>query len=224
MNTQEWIDDIEDELRTAGIKVNWERWDLLNWASAELNKLSQEFTADCLMVYLDPIVVTASGTRQYDLPANFGTNFAEAAGDQGEGFCCMLNDGSSDSRLEYVTATRLFSRDLTSSSSSRPGTYTIISSANGRKQIWLDPVPNAAYDIKGLYKPTDWDLKTMDDIPSLPANSPIIKYSVLRRLDPNRWNADYVLARNNLLMEFARGRIVKFMPNNGGYRNSATLM
>jgi hypothetical protein len=224
MTINEFIDDIIDECRTAGIKTDFDRFDLLNWASAELNKISGEYDADCFYTYSEPIASLVVGTRNYDLPANFPMNFAKAAGDQGDKFCCMYDDATSETPLDYMTNTRFYSMNLSGESNGTPSKYTIISSPNGRKQISLSPPPDAANELNGLYKPTDWDLKTMDDVPSLPANSHLLKYAVLRRINPERWNQDYAKERSTLLMELASSRKVTFVPNFSGHRHSYTLM
>ena len=225
MTINEFLDDIIDECKTAGVKPTWDdRYDLLNWASAELNKISGEFDADCFYIHADPIVTLVIGTRNYDLPSNFPMNFAKAGGDQGDKFCCMYDDGTSEAPLEYMTNTRFYSMSLRSESNGTPSRYTILSNPNGRKQIALSPPPDAANTIDGLYKPTDWDLKTMEDVPTLPANSHFLKYAVLRRISPERWNQDYGKERNSLLMELASTRIVNFIPKFSGHRHSYTLM
>ena len=223
MTIQEFLDDIEDEMMVSGVKVTWDRFTLLAWASAELNKISHEFEADCFHVHLNPAISTVSGTRNYDLPANFGLNFAKSAGEGGDDYCCLLDDGTSESVLAYVPTVKFYSQNLRGESSGRPTKYTIVSTPTGEKQIALSPPPSTTYEIDGLYVPTDWDLDTMDSVPPLPANSAILKYAVLRRVG-DRWEGDYQMARANLAMEFAKSRKPRFMPNLGGNINDYSLV
>lgn len=223
MTIQEFLDDIEDEMMVAGVKVIWDRFTLLAWASAELNRLSHEFSADCFHVHLDPAIATVSGTRYYDLPSNFGLNFVNAAGDAGDKYCCLLDDGTTESLIDYASTVQFYSQNLRGETSGKPTKYTVITASNGRKQIALSPPPDGSYEIDGLYIPTDWDLDTMDSIPPLPANSPMLKYAVLRRVG-DKWETDYKKARADLAMEFARSRKAQFAPNLGGNTNSYTQM
>lgn len=227
MNTQELLDDIEDELKDAGVKYKGDRWDLLNALSSELNKLSGELDADCFYVHLNPAVTTVAGTRYYDLPANFGTNFVNAGGDSGDKWCCLYDDGTSETPISFYSNARFFSRSLRSESNGTPSAYTIVSSPNGVKQIALSPPPDTSGDtIDGLYKPTDWDLTTMDTLPPIPGNSQILKYAVLYRIAPGnqKWATEYQNERNKLLMEIAKTRKTRFVPSHGQNRNSYTLM
>lgn len=221
MNLNEFIDDILDELRIAGVKGEWDRWDFLNWASSELNRLSGEFgNADCFMVHLNPAVSTVAGTRNYDLSENFGTNFVPSSGDQGEGHCCMLDDGTNEKQLTYIAPAQFYSQNLTGETSGTPAKYTIIGSPNGRKQIALSPPPDGVYEINGLHVPTDWDLKTMDSIPALPGNSHLLKYAVLKRISKERWEQDYREALAKLYLEFAKSSKGRIAPYLGSARNS----
>jgi hypothetical protein len=218
MTIQEMLDNIEDMLRVAGIKQTWDRFDLLSWTSAELNKLSSEIDHDVFYVNLDPIVYTVKDARNYDLPNNFGVNFAPNAEDNGGGFCCLINNGTNQSLLAFQSATRFFSKDFKSESASIPSIYTIVTSSNGKKQISLSPKPDASYEISGLYKPTDWSLVTMDGNSPVPANAAVLKYSVLKEINPKRWEGDYIQARSAFLMELARGRKSKLTPDLSGNR------
>ena len=224
MKTREWLDDVEDELIIAGVKVKWEKYDLLNWASAELNRISGEFDADCFNVHLDPIIDTVEGTRYYNLPANFGLNFSPYGGPDGEGYCCMFNDGDNETQLEYVANAQFFTLNLAGESDGSPTKYTILSTPSGGKQIGLSPPPDDSYEIDGLYKPTDWDLTMMDSIPPLPGNSAILKYAVLRRMDRNKWNQDYVTAYASLAMQIANDKKGRFNPYLGPGRNDYALI
>lgn len=224
MKLNEWLDDIEDELKVAGVKVTWDRFDLLNMANSELNKLTQEIDADCFHVHLNPAVSTVSGTRFYDLPENFGTNFVKGAGDDGSKFCCLLDDGSSETLIDYVSTVQFYSLNLRGEGNGKPSRYTIVSTPAGGKQIALSPTPDASYEIDGLYKPTDWALDSLDTVPAIPGNSPILKYSVLRRISPERWNQDYAMARASLLMELAVSRKVRLAPVRGRGFDEYTLM
>jgi hypothetical protein len=221
MTIQEMLDDIEDKCRIYGIKQTWDRFDLLAWASGELNRLSGRIDHDVFYVNVDPIIYTVANNRTYDLPANFGVNFAPNATDTGGGFCCLIDNGTSRSPLTFQSATIFFSQDLNSGNASIPSTYTIVTGPGGRKQIWLSPKPDDAYEVSGLYKPTDWALTTMNDDSPVPANAAVIEYAVLKSINPKIWTADYLDALNSFYMELARGRKAKFVPDLSGnrYRN-----
>lgn len=219
MNTQEWLDDIEDELRIAGVKVTWDRFTLLQWASIELNRLSGAYESDCFLVHLDPVVSTVSGTRFYDLPENFGLNFSRNAGDYGDKYCCKIDDGSSELVIEYVAAAQFYSMNLRAENKGKPSKYTIISASNGRKQIGLSPIPDAAYEIDGLYKPTNWNLQTMDSLPPLPGNSAVLKYAVLHRMG-DKWDQDLAMEQARLMMEFSKSSSGRLTPNLGASVNN----
>lgn len=213
MNTKELIDDIVDELNIAQIKKTYDKYDLLAWMSAELNKLSAEMEHDCFYINLSPIVTTVVDQRFYDLPDNFGLNFAPAGGEEGEGYCCSIDDGSSESAMTYMSATRFYSLNLAAESAAKPSFYTIVTKPNGFKQIGFSPLPEDEYDINGLYKPTNWDLKTMEDLPPIPHNCAVLKYAVLNRIDKKRWENDYSNARAICYMELARSRKVRLIPS-----------
>jgi hypothetical protein len=218
MTIQEMLDDIEDEIEAVGIKKTWDRFTLLNWASSELNKLSSEVDHDVFYVNLDPIAYTMKDTRSYDLPDNFGINFAPNSGPDGGKFCCKISDGNTQAPLTFVSAARFFIKDFKSETASRPVEYTITTLPNGKKQIALFPKPDTAYEISGLYKPTSWELATMDSGSPVPANAAVLKYSVLRRVGPKLWTDDYMQARQAFLMELARGRVSKLVPDFSGNR------
>jgi hypothetical protein len=213
MNTQELLDDIQDECTTAGVNVTWDKFTLLQWLSAELGTLSSEcHDADFLFVHLDPIVTMVAGTRKYNLPSNFGVNFAPAAGTNGEKFCATISDGTNSSTIDYISPAEFFSKNLEGESAGRPSKYTITSGPNGVRQISFSPPPDDDYTAGGLYLPTDWKLTTMDSLPPIPGNSAILKYSVLRRISPDRWNDDYSKAKVNLAMTIAKSKTTRIIP------------
>lgn len=211
MNTNEFLDDIRDECEVANIQMLHDRFTVLGWASAELNRLSHEFHSDCFLIHLDPIVNMVVGTRYYDLPRDFGSNFAPGAGD-GDKFCCKLDDGTNESLIDYISPAQFYSKNLRAEANGKPTKYTIVSSVNGVRQVGLSPPPDDTYTLDGLYKPTNWKLETMDALPPIPGNSAILKYAVLRRISPERWNEDYILAKQNLALEFAQSKIVRMVP------------
>jgi hypothetical protein len=211
MNTTEWLDDIEDEIRMLPRKVNYTRFKLLDWASVELNRLSGSIDSDIFNIHLNPVISTADGERYYDLPDNFGINFIMGGGDYGEKFMCVLNNNDSESLLEFLPSSRFFGMSLASESESAPHYYTILSKPDGRKQLVTSPPADAVYAIDGVYRPTDWKLTEMSSLPPLPGNSAILKYAVLRRLDPI-FNAQYGEAYRDLLMTVAKSNRSQIVP------------
>lgn len=204
MNVKEWIDEIEWEGAQMSLEVP-DRRVLLRWVSTELAVLSGKLDSDIFTMHLDPAIITRTGTRYYDLPDNFGLNFCR----NGDNWVCRLNNGSNELQLDYVSNTEFFNSDLEGESNGTPSKYTVLSKPNGRKQIALSPPPDSNsdshYTIDGLYIPTDWKLRDEDTVPPLPANSPILKYAVLRRLNRN-YDADYREALVDLKRHIAQNR------------------
>ncbi len=225
MNTQELLDEIEDEARLADIEQSWDRWTLLDWMSAELNRLTGELDCDLFVVHLNPAIYTVADQRYYDLPDNFGFNFLYGGGDSGDKWCCTYDDGSNETPLDFMPAVRFFSKNLTGESSGTPAYYTIIGLPNGGRQIGLSPKPDtASKEVNGLYKPTNWSLDEFAALPPLPGNCHILKYAVLMRLDATRWNEAYLQERNKLYAEIAKSRTPRFVPKLGRNLNDYSLI
>lgn len=221
---REWLNDIEEVCTDAGRPVP-DRLKLLNWLSAELNELSQsgKLPADWFYAKMDSIP-TVSGTREYDLPDNFGTNFVRHAGQRfyqilnfgGDKWACFLNDGTKDSPLSYESPAQFYSKNLYAESTGRPSVYTVMTASDGQRQIMLSTLPDnnggSNYTIWGIYQPTDWRITSETQVPVLPNHSPILKYGVLRRLMPDRYQPLYREAFDALIMAAAQERVAQFVP------------
>jgi hypothetical protein len=75
----------------------------------------------------------------------------------------------------------------------------------------LDPPPDANgdtgyYEIGGLYQRTDWALEEQSSLPPVPSNSPILRYAVLRRCDPQGFGNQYNEALAILALRSAQNR------------------
>ena len=216
--------DIEFELRDPATgQVRATRPLLLALMSEELRELTGMEAWDWAMVHLDPVVQTVTGTHTYDLPDNFPENFVRYGGDSGESWVCKLDDASNESLLTYKPPTEFYSQNLRALSNGRPESYTIVTSAAGRRQIRLAPPPDANgtsnYTIDGLYIPTDWTLDEESQIPPIPGNSAILKHAVLRRLD-TKFETSYQTSYSILMMRAAQQRRAQFTPMRNKYGSS----
>jgi hypothetical protein len=207
MNVEEIITEISLE---TGEK---DRAKLLKFLSAELNYLTGKAEWDWAMVRLDPIISAIVGQREYNLPNNFGLNFVRYGGAAGQEWCCLLDDGTNESILHYISPAQFFSKDLRGEANGRPQRFTILSTPNGQRQLHLSPAPDSAtFTIDGLYIPTDWKIEERSQLPPIPGNSEVLKLGVMRRLDPNREPA-YSFAVNLLMLREAQGRRSQLVPD-----------
>lgn len=186
--------------------------------SAELQEITAKVDLDCLHVHLDPMISTAEGVREYVLPDNFPENFARGAGTSGDQYCCKLGDGSTDAVMTYKNPVQFYSQSLTGQTNGRPSTYTIAASQSGARKIVLSPPPDANgstgyYTISGLYKPTDWELDDLSSVPPIPNNAQVLKYGVLRRVDPQSYEGKYQEAVSELKLSNAKSRPTTIVPN-----------
>jgi len=195
---------------------------LLDWMSNELNELSGRISnAAVFAVHLEPAIVCTSGTREYNLPKDFPLNFLRKSGDS---FVCMIDDGTNEVNLEYVSPEEFYTMDLIAESNAKPTKYTIVTTQVGRRQLVLSPPPDDDYEIDGLYIP-DWDLADEDSLPPIPGNCMVLKYGVLRRLNRDMHETDYQRAVAELMLEMARMETsVKASPKLGIHTNDYSLM
>lgn len=199
----------------------------------ELQHLSSLEEWDFLCVHANPLVMTQTGTREYRLPQNFGTNFIRAAEDEFTGYSedvyymCKLDDGQTESFLRYKSPARFFGRNLRGEQNSRPTDYTISVTRGGGSEIHLAPKPDANgsvgyYLIRGVYIPTDWEINDETEVPPLPGNNTYLMNRILATVFQNTdlqalydQKADRDLAA--LYMIYARNRRVRMRP--GDIRN-----
>lgn len=219
MKVRTILDEVELTLRQRGLKGE-SRPILLKHLNFDLTELSGKEDWDWAMVHLDPAVALSEGKREYDLAGNFTDNFVRYSGDEGEGFVCLLDDGSNKAPIGYESPMTFFARNLTAESNGRPARYTIVSKPDGSRQILVSPPPDAAatYTLDGLYIPTDWALKEEDDTPPIPGHSAILKWALLRRYDFQTFGAYYMDAFATLMMRLARNRKAKIGVNQTPYR------
>lgn len=114
--------------------------------------------------HLDPLVRLESGIYQYDLPADFGSNFFRSA--EFGHHLVKVGDSTSESWLHYKTPAELMSGDHDSTATGRPTDYSIITS-KGRKQllVWPKPDSGSTYTVRGLYRPAYVRLEMNSTLP-----------------------------------------------------------
>jgi hypothetical protein len=185
---------LRDELREIAAKEDWD------WAKSRL----------------DPAIQTAAGVRNYTLPASFGDNFARAS-DSEDKPCCKLNDGTTETALNYLGPAQFFGQNLQAQQNSKPVDYTVITvPTTGRRELWLSPPPDDEYTIGGVFTPNDWDVGDESAIPPIPADANVLKYAVLRRLSP-QFAGDYVAAFADLARRSVETRKTMMAPRVSRY-------
>ena len=228
MNVSVYIDDIEQTCEYKGLRFPG-RFAVLAWMSEELRELTSKAEFDWALRHLDPVIQTTTGGEAYVLPDDFADNFTRGADTNGDFWCCKLDDGTNEKPIEYMSPVQYFSLDIRAAANGRPRSYTILTAANGQRELRLYPPPDANgttgyYQVDGLYKPTSWTLDDQSQIPPFPANNQVLKYAVLRRIDP-MYHAPYLEAIGLLMMSAAQQRRAQLVPVLGLYgRNQSTLM
>ena len=177
--------------------------------SESLNDLAGYGEFDFLKVVAEPLIQTETSVRAYDLPEEFPMNFCSYVDPiTGESsYACKIDDGSSGSSIPYEAPERFHSRDLSSESDSRPDRYTILTLPNGGRQIVLSPPPDSTgYVIQGTYVPNEWKLDDDDELPVLPNNFAVLRYDVLRQIDPDNIKHEqrWIQAFTNLMIQHAQ--------------------
>lgn len=227
MLVSKYIDDIQQSpayiLMPAEVRPD--RRKLLAWMSSELNELAGQLPdADWFQVWLEPAISTSEGEREYDLPEDFPANFVRLDNDR---WACNLDTGTCESNLRYRSLREYYDQNLRAQSNGKPESYTIKTRSDGRRQLVLSPPPDgnsgSGYTIDGLYCPTDWTLSDEDEIPPIPNSLSILKWGVLRRINPEL-EPKYREAYSSLLLEVARNRKIRLSPNYGAYSNQYARM
>lgn len=226
MTVRELIELIEIETNARGAKVP-DRMRLLMLINSVLNDIAGEEDWEWMVRRGAPIVSTNTGVRSYQLPKDFGLNFVRYK----DGFNCMISDTSSESQLTYKPQNDFYSLDLVAESNGLPSAYTIATRPDGRRELVLSPPPDANgstgyYAINGVYQPADWTLLTQDDLPPIPNGCGVLRYGVLRKLDP-AYNGEYTNEIRKLYNRTAKQTgPVRFSPRlgPGSYRNDYSLM
>lgn len=211
MKVKRLLDDIEQSpsYRSMPRELRPDRQMLLSWLSVELGELTSKIPdADIFAVRLEPAIVTLAGIREYSMPKDFGVNFLRK---DAETWAVMIDDGTTESQLPYKIPTEFYSQNLRAESNGVPACYTIVTTQRARRELVLSPPPDGEYQIDGLYIPADWDFQDEDDLPPLPANNPILKYAVMRRLSAD-FEPKYGESWAQLMMELARSRKTQFKP------------
>ena len=224
-----YLDEIEQIAQARGIRLP-DRAILLLWLGSELAELTSRAEFDWSYRHVDPAVSTITGTRAYALPSDFGDNFARNAGDSGDQWCCLIDDGTNETLADYLSPVQFRSKNLRGTGNGRPSEYTVMTTPSGAREIWLYPTPDANgstgfYTVDGLYQPTEWTITERDGLPSIPGNNPVLKYALLRRIDPATYEPKYVDAYTDLMYRAAVNRRAQMVPVLGtGNYNENTLM
>lgn len=222
------MDEVEQIAQMRGLKVP-DRAVMLSWLSLDLAELTSRAQFDWSYRHLDPAVRTVTGTRSCALPKDFGENFARSAGDQGDKWCCLLDDGTNETLIDYVSPVQFRSNNLRGTTNGRPTEYTVMTVPNGVRELWLYPTPDANgsvgyYEVDGLYQPTEWTITDRDGLPMIPGNNPALRYALLRRIDPATYEGKYADAVIDLMYHAALNRRNQFVPVQGRGYNENTLM
>ena len=208
------LDDIDEVLERTG-PVAPDRLILTKWMSQELREIIGKGTWTWAQQHLNPTIATQTGIRNYLLPANFPDNFTRAAGEQGDEYAAMIDDGTNESQLTYIAPELYFTRNIRGTANGRPSEYSIIGSSSGGRELFLFPAPDSNtstyYTVDGLYQPTDWTLTERDQRPLITGNSPILKFAVLRRLNGD-FEAKYQEALGFLRYEQSKSSKARFAP------------
>lgn len=211
MRADEIITEVEMECEFKGLRTP-DRRVMLAFLSTELRELTGRGSFDWAMRALRPAISLQDGKADYLLPEDFGDNFVRGAGDDGDKWCCMLDDGSSEAPLDYVSPPQFFSMNLTASEEADPSKYTIIGSNDGRRYLWVNPTPDdSTHTINGLYIPTNWKLTEADELPPVPGNADVLRYALLRKISAN-YDSAYQNAFAQLALRAANQRRNQFVP------------
>ncbi len=238
MQGKQLIDKIEQIARVRGVETP-DRWTLLSWIADDLEEIISSRDWNWAKRWLDPIVNTAVGTREYPLPDDFGVNFCiyRDSADSGGGvvvdatsiptsrYAVHIYDGTSQYDLIYRPPDEFYSQKLKAESNALPRYYTIMRNAAG-PYISLSPPPDlTTYTVLGLYKPATWNLNEMSEIPPMPHDH-ILIYGALKLLPglQGEFGAQYDSAFKTLCMEDAREHKVQIRPRLGYARNEYTLI
>ena len=215
MKARELITEIQQVCERRGIQCPDART-LLTEMSSELRSIAGKADWEWAAYSVDPAIITVDGQDTYYLPANFPDNFSRWSGGGGDQYACALDDGSAKRHLEYMAAVAFFSVKMNEVSEGVPSAYTVVTAPDGRKQIRLFPTPDDDYEVSGVYQPTDIALEEMSDLPPM-AHTQVLKYGVLRRLDPS-FETDYREALADLLYRAAINRTAQMVPLVSDYR------
>ena len=210
MIVREILDDIEQVLQFKGV-ASPGRPILTQWLSQELNELTGVADWDWAQVWLDPAVTTVDGTNEYSLPANFPENFLRGAGADGDSYCCKVSTSTKEEILDYRSPVQFHSLVFVGASEGQPTDYTVLTTSSGDRKIKLFPTPDAAYNVSGLYVPTDWALTEQDAVPPVPGNCAVLKAGVMRRIDGGM-EPRYQQAKAELMLRAAQNRRAQVVP------------
>lgn len=216
MLTKELLDDVERTLTDPRTGLApFDRGTLLRAANAELNRLTALGDWDWALIYL-PVVNIYIGRAYYQLPDNFGFNFAK----RGKAYLCKTITGTTEVVLTYQPPREFFARtDLSVTTTGPPADYTVMTLPSGTRQIHLMPIPSAVYTLSGLYTPTDWKLQEESQLPPIPGNAEVLKDAMLvwafETLGSQRLGfhvARYAESRLALGVKEAENRRMQFSP------------
>jgi hypothetical protein len=180
----------------------------------ELNYLTGDHDFDWAETWMDPMLETQTGVREYELPDDFPLNFVPT--ETGDGYMCILKTSSTvEQKMDFLSLERFYSANLSAESNGTPSHYTIKTTKTGRRILALSPLPDSStYTISGLYRPTNWALDDQDEVPPMP-NAQVLVSAVLRRFKElaAEYEGKYQSAYGGLLLENARNKRVALSPN-----------
>ena len=213
------LDDVEQLVQDRLTrKIPVDRFILLDWLEQEINTLGGMADFDFLAKPLGPLIVTQTGKRGYMLPDDFPENFLRGADSEEERYVCKLNDGTTEFLLSYLTIAQFYSRQFEDEAVNKPSVYTILTTEGGTRELQLAPPPDSNsdsnYTINGIYIPSHWHLQEEDQVPPIPGNAAVLRYALLRRVNPGNavWQQEYERQRNYLLFRASVGRQSQVTP------------
>ena len=227
MVVREFLDEAEQLLTAVASAPTPDRVLMLSWINNELSDVLSQEDWDWATVRLSPIVAVSGNRRVFNLPDDFNGNFVKYSGLNGDYWACKLISSAQEFFLTYEAPAQFIGRNLSATSTGRPSHYTVLSRPDGILQVTVDPLPDAAYSLTGLYVPTR-KIKDPDEIAPTPGNNMVLLYGLMTRvfsnlmLDKNlervasQQLAYYSRERQRafaaLLMQQSRSRMVQAIP------------
>lgn len=211
------LDQVELELVLIGKPKVADRGLLLKHLRYDLDTLMAMEEWDWAAKYLDPVITTSEGVRDYELPGDFGDNFMRGADTTGDKYVCKIDDTDSEQLIEYESPAQFYSRDLTIEENGKPIRYTVTNQSDGTRKLSLSPPPDDNsddnYTVLGLYIPTSHDVHFESDLPPIPRNGDVLKWMLLKRFDAkyeNQYAASLVKLYGNMAQQ-RKARLVPYL-------------
>lgn len=219
MQVKEVLNDVEQQLEHLGVPSP-DRLVLTQWLQQEVRTLVSKEDWDWAVVMLNPVIQVRSEVRTYPLPADFGTNFIRYTERDGSRYGCKLISNSNETFLDFESPAQFFTRNLSSTNTAVPAAYTITTLPNGRRQLHIDPLPDATYSVTGLYRATGLKLEGEDDTLPYPGDSPIGTSLLMKRIFKGKpleetYSREVMDAMSDMRMELALARQARVIPVQG---------